>query len=67
MTAVEGSQDTEFVVIVRVDDSATVTASIAANTVTSTIGLANLSPATSTDNQITFTNPVVVSPAMLAW
>ncbi|GIG23821.1 hypothetical protein [Cellulomonas denverensis] len=66
VTAVEGSQDTEFVVIVRVDDSATVTASIAANTVTSTIGLANLSPATSTDNQITFTNPVVVSPAMLA-
>lgn len=62
ITPVTGSDNTEFDVIVRVDDSATVTASLAAGTVTSELGLANSQAATSTDNQITFTNPLVVAP-----
>ncbi|MEV7974142.1 hypothetical protein [Cellulomonas sp. NPDC089187] len=62
VTPVPGTENTEFVVIVRVDDSATVTASLGADTVLSDFGLSNTLPATSTDNQITFTNPLVASP-----
>ncbi|NKY24423.1 hypothetical protein [Cellulomonas denverensis] len=62
VTPVAGSDNTEFDVIARVDDSATVTASLGAGTVTSELGLANSQPAASTDNQITFTNPLVVDP-----
>ncbi|MEV7974143.1 hypothetical protein [Cellulomonas sp. NPDC089187] len=62
VTPVPGTEHTEFVVIVRVDDSAVVTASLGAQTVVSELGLSNSLAATSTDNEITFTNPLVVSP-----
>ncbi|WP_263118376.1 hypothetical protein [Cellulomonas sp. RIT-PI-Y] len=63
VTPVEGSDATVFTVIVRVDDSATVTVALGADTVRSALGLSNSQPATSTDDAITFTNPLVVSPA----
>lgn len=60
---VAGSGGTVFDVVVRVDDSALVTATLDAGAVTSTAGMANGSAATSTDNEITFVSPLVVTPA----
>ncbi|WP_125098577.1 hypothetical protein [Leucobacter chromiireducens] len=62
VTPVAGSADREFEVIARVDDSAKVTAAIAADRVRSTGGLTNRAAATSTDPHITFQNPVSVKP-----
>ena len=63
ITPVAGSNDTVFTVIVRVDDSATVTTTLGAGGVQSTLGLSNPEAAASTDNAITFTNPLVANPA----
>jgi len=57
-----GSNDMEFDIIVQVDDSANVSIAVDADKVASTAGLTNQSAATSTDNTITFINPLVVSP-----
>ncbi len=62
ITPVPGSNGKAFDVVVRVDDSATVTATVAAESVVSTAGLANSNPASFTDNAITFDNPLQVSP-----
>jgi hypothetical protein len=51
-----------FDVVMRADDSATLKITIAANTVTSTGGLANNAAATIVDNSVTFTNPLTVTP-----
>jgi len=63
VTAVPGSSDTVFDVVVRVDDSAKVTVAVAAGTVTATSGLTNAAAASSTDNSITFLNPIQVDPS----
>ncbi len=60
---VPGSNDTQFDVVVRVDDSARVTATLAAGTVsTPETGLANPHAATSSDAAITFINPLRATP-----
>lgn len=59
---VAGSGGTVFEVYVEVDDSATVTAKLAAEAVTATSGLTNAAPATSTDPAVVFVNPVMASP-----
>ena len=61
-TPVEGTANREFQVIARVDDSAQVTAGIAAERVRSTGGLTNRAAAASTDPNITFRNPISVKP-----
>lgn len=62
VTPVAGTANRQFEVIARVDDSALVTAGIAADRVLSTGGLSNREAATSTDPSITFTNPVKTQP-----
>lgn len=62
VTPVQGSADREFTVIARVDDSSQVTAAIQAEKLLSVGGLSNRAAATSTDPNITFTNPVQVRP-----
>lgn len=59
---ISGTANREFTVIARVDDSAKVTAGIAAEKVTSTGGLTNRAAAESTDPDITFINPVQAKP-----
>lgn len=59
---VEGSNATQFAVIVQVDDSAAITATVPAQAVASPAGIRNPAPSTSRDNQVTFTNPLAVSP-----
>ncbi|WP_194762942.1 hypothetical protein [Microbacterium sp. UFMG61] len=68
VTEVAGSSGTQFDVIVRVDDTATVTVSIGENTVAIPTGLANISAATTgdergTDNVVTFVNPITAQPS----
>jgi adhesin/invasin len=62
---VEGTDNTEFSVIARVDDSAVVTAAIEPGRATAESGVTNIDAATSADNQITFTNPVVLDPSLV--
>lgn len=59
---VEGTSGTVLGAVARVDDSAVVTASIAAGAVTTPLGIGNQAPATSRDPQVTFVNPLVVDP-----
>ena len=59
---VEGSENTAFDVIVRVDDSAKVTLTLGANAVATPAGLTNQNSASWTDNEITFLNPLQVNP-----
>ncbi|MBO3663931.1 hypothetical protein [Microbacterium stercoris] len=61
VTPVEGSNGTIFDVLIEVDDSATVTATLPKGTVAATSGLANAGPAASDDSGITFTNPVTAT------
>ncbi len=62
---VAGSDDMEFTVVARVDDSALVRAEIPADAVRTVDGETNEAPATSTDAEITFVNPLVVAPSPL--
>jgi len=62
LTSVPGSGDTQFDVVVRVDDSAQVTVTVPAGAVAGVSGLANPAAASSTDNTITFLNPIQVNP-----
>ena len=57
-----GSDGMTFDVVARVDDSAVVTVSVPVGAVTATCGLSNLAPSTSTDNSITYLNPIRVTP-----
>lgn len=61
VTPVAGKNGLEFDVVARVDDSATVSASLAAGRITSTSGLANTAPAVSADAGVTFVNPLQVT------
>ncbi|MBL3699145.1 right-handed parallel beta-helix repeat-containing protein [Leucobacter luti] len=63
VSAVEGTANKKFDVVARVDDSAKVTAAIAAEKVTSTGGLKNAAAAKSTDPDITFINPISTKPS----
>ncbi len=63
VTPVPNTQNKQFTVVARVDDSAVVTAAIEPGRVTAESGVTNVAAATSTDNQITFTNPVVLDPS----
>ncbi len=63
VTPVAGKNGLEFDVVARVDDSATVSASLAAGRVTSTAGLTNPAAAVSADPRITFVNPLQVTPS----
>lgn len=63
VTPVAGTSNKKFDVIARVDDSARVTAAIAADRVTSTGGLTNPLAAKSTDANITFINPIETKPS----
>ncbi len=63
ITAAPGSGDTTYDIVVRVDDSATTSLSLDAGKVTAVSGVASTGPASSTDGQITFVNPVTVSPS----
>jgi len=60
---VPGGDDMEFDVILRVDDSAQVSVSLAAQMVATTAGLTNQNPAASTDDSVTFLNPLRVNPS----
>ncbi|MCW2289145.1 hypothetical protein [Leucobacter luti] len=60
---VAGTANKKFDVIARVDDSARVTAAIAAEQVTSVGGLKNAAAAKSTDPNITFKNPISTTPS----
>jgi len=64
ITPVPGSDYQVFDLVVAVDDSATVTATIPAGRVYSTTGLPNLVPAHATNNQITFINPLGAMPKL---
>ena len=57
------SNNMSFDVIVRVDDSATVTVTVGANAVATDAKLSNDQAATYTDNSITFLNPLQVDPS----
>ena len=61
VTAVAGSANRTWDVLVRVDDSAQVTVAVAAGAVSTVGGLPNPDPATSTDPTTTFYNPLQVS------
>lgn len=61
VTPVAGRNGLEFTVVARVDDSAIVSASLAAGRVTSTSGLTNTAPAVSADPGVTFVNPLQVT------
>ncbi|MCG7284894.1 hypothetical protein MHY85_02770 [Cellulomonas sp. ACRRI] len=63
---VEGSGGTEFTVIAKADDSALLEAAIEPGTVESESGWVNDSPADSDNPDITFVNPLVVDPELLA-
>lgn len=63
VTEVAGSGGLVFDVVVRADDSAQIEARVAAGVVATTAGLTNADPAGSTDPQITYQNPLVVTPA----
>ncbi|GAA1627324.1 right-handed parallel beta-helix repeat-containing protein [Leucobacter chromiireducens] len=63
VTPVAGTANREFTVTARVDDSALVTAGIAAERVRSLGGLTNRAAAASADPEITFTNPVQAKPS----
>jgi adhesin/invasin len=63
VTEVEGSQATQFTIVAQVDDSASVTAAVPPQAVASAAGIRNPAAATSRDAQITFVNPLTVSPA----
>ncbi|MFD5598832.1 right-handed parallel beta-helix repeat-containing protein [Leucobacter sp. NPDC058333] len=63
VTPIAGSANKKFDVIARVDDSAKVTATIAAEKVTSAGGLKNAAAAKSTDPNITFINPISTKPS----
>ncbi|MCL2594121.1 MAG: hypothetical protein FWD83_01170 [Promicromonosporaceae bacterium] len=65
-TVIDDSYDMKISIKVAVDDSATVTLNLGANTVRSIQGVYNPSPATYTDNQITFINPLQVQPHRIA-
>lgn len=62
VTPVADTENTVFTVVARVDDSALLRAGIEAGAVTSESGWLNDSPATSTDAEITYVNPLVVDP-----
>lgn len=66
VTEVPGGDGKRFDVVVAVDDSARVTASIAAGRVNTLGGIANLAPASSTDPVITFVNPLTLTPSQLS-
>lgn len=66
VTPVSGTASREFTVVARVDDSAKVTAAIAAEKVTSTGGLTNRAAAASTDADVTFINPILTQPRSFA-
>ncbi len=57
-----GADGLSFDIVARADDSGIVSLSLPAGAVTTTTGLTNRDAATSTDNQVTFTNPLSVSP-----
>ncbi|WP_125098191.1 right-handed parallel beta-helix repeat-containing protein [Leucobacter chromiireducens] len=63
VSPVPGSENKKFDVIARVNDSARVTAAIAAEKVMSTGGLKNAAAAKSTDPNITFINPISTKPS----
>ncbi|MDN8548965.1 hypothetical protein PUW81_007585 [Microbacterium sp. NM3R9] len=63
VTAVDGSENREFLVVARVDDSARVEAAIPAERVTSVGGLPNHAAATGEDDAIVFINPIAVRPS----
>ena len=63
VSPVEGTANKKFEVVARVDDSALVTAAIAAEKVSSTGGLKNVAAAKSTDRTITFINPISTKPS----
>ena len=63
VTPVPGSNNMEFDVVLRVDDSAMVSVSLAEDRVAAPGGFTNQNPATSTDDVITFLNPLRVTPA----
>ena len=56
------TDNTQFDVVVRVDDSAKVSVRVDRNKVDTPAGLNNQNPATYTDNSITFLNPLKVTP-----
>jgi hypothetical protein len=62
LSEVEGSSSTRFSVVARVDDAAVVTASLPAEAVATPAGVWNPAPSTGRDNQITFVNPLKVTP-----
>ena len=57
-----GDDGMTFDVVARVDDSAVVTVSVPVGVVMTASGLSNLAPSTSTDNSITYLNPIRVTP-----
>ncbi len=61
VTPVAGTNGLEFDVVARVDDSASVSATLAAGRVTSTSGLTNTAAAVSADPRVTFVNPLQVT------
>ena len=63
VTPVEGSNNTQFDVIVRVDDSAKVSVTVGADKVATDAGLTNQNAATYDDNSITYLNPLRVTPS----
>jgi adhesin/invasin len=65
VTEVAGSGGTRFDVVVRVDDSAVLTATVRAGAVTSLAGFANAADAAG-DDRVTFTNPLTVDPPRFA-
>ncbi len=56
------SDGLSFDIVARADDSGTISVSVPANAVTTTTGLTNGDAASSTDAQVTYTNPLSVSP-----
>ncbi len=59
---VEGSGGTRFAAHVQVDDSAVVTATVPPEAVATPAGITNPAPSGGRDNQITFVNPLRVTP-----
>ena len=60
---VPGSDDRQFDMVLRVDDSAAVSVTMGAGKVATAAGLTNQTAATYTDNTITFLNPLQVNPS----
>ncbi|MER7798261.1 hypothetical protein [Microbacterium sp. NPDC096154] len=65
VTEVAGSGGMEWDVVVRVDDSATVTVELPADAVIALSGLGNETSAAHTDNAVTFVNPLVAVPGVM--